>query len=119
MLESVDIVTPDLLALTMIGSAHMLNGRVYRICAGSATAVKLATVQALNRMQIKVASIGKDAEQDVIYAVSGERNVEVRVEALNPKSSRMRISARQGEQDDVFTAAEVLAHTEQLLAIPA
>lgn len=115
---STPIATPDLLMLTMVGSVRLLNGKAYRVCAGSATTVKVATVKALNRMRIKVASIAKDAGQDVIFAMSGERHVEVRVEALNPQSSRMRITARQGEQDDVLTAAEVIAHTERLLAQP-
>lgn len=119
MLESAEIINPSLLALTLTGSVSILNGRVYRICAGSASAVKVAAVRALNKMSIKVASIAKDAGQDVILAVSGERSVEVRVETLSSQSVRMRISARQGEESDVQTAAEVIACTERLLAQPA
>lgn len=119
MFDVTDIVTSDLLALTAIGSVYMLNGKVYRISAGSAAAVKVAVVKALNKMRIKVASIAKEAEQDVILAVSGERWVEVRVEALDPQSARMRISAHQGALNDVRTAAEVIACTERLLAQPA
>lgn len=119
MLDVTDMVTPELLALTTIGSVFVFNGKVYRVCAGSAAAVKVAVVKSLNRMRIKVASIGKDAEQDVILAVSGERWVEVRVEALDPRSARMRISARQDERNDVKTAAEIIASTERLLAQPA
>ena len=119
MFEVTDITTPDLLILTTVGSVQLLNGKASRICAASATAVKVAAVKVLNRMRIKVASITRDAGQDVIVAVSGERSVEVRVEALNPQSTRMRISARQGERDDVSTVAEVIAMTERLLAMPA
>ena len=118
MLESVKITNPELLGSTAIGSVFMLNEKVYRICAGSAAAVKVAAVKALNRMRIKVASIDKDAGQDVILAISGERNVEVRVETLNPQSVRMRISAHQGKRNDVQTAAEIIARTECLLAQP-
>lgn len=118
MLESAKITNPELLASTAIGSVFMLNEKVYRICAGSATAVKVAAMKALNRMHIKVASIGKDAGQDVIYAVSGKRSVEVCVETLNPQTVRMRICARQDERNDVPTAAEVIARTERLLAQP-
>lgn len=119
MLESADIVTQDLMALTIIGSVYVLNGKMYRVCAGSTSAVKVAAVKALNQMRIKVASIAKDSGQDVILAMSGERNVEVRVEAIDVQSTRMRISARQGELDDVRTATEVIAQTERLLAEPA
>jgi len=118
MFDVTDIVNPDLLTLTAIGSVYMLNGKVYRICAGSTSVVKVAAVKALNKMRIKVASIAKDAGQDVILAVSGERWVEVRVEALNPQSVRMRISAHQDGRSDVQTAAEVIACTERLLAQP-
>jgi hypothetical protein len=110
-----DIISPDPLALSVIGSVYVFNGSMYRVCAGSAAAVKVATVKALNRMRIKVASIDKDSGQDVILAMSGERRVEVRVEALDPKSSRMQIFAQQGEKEDVQTAAEVVACTERML----
>ncbi len=113
MLNTAEIAKP---ALTMIGSVYMLDGNVYRICAGSAAAVKAAVIKALNRMRIKVVSIAKDAGQDVILAVSNEHLVEVRVETLNPQSVRMCISANQDEQNDIQTAAEVIAHTEHLLA---
>jgi len=52
----------------------------------------------------------------MILTVSGERNVEVKVEAINGQSARMQISAKQGKNDDVLTAAEVIAQTERLLA---
>lgn len=118
MLEPGNITNPELLASTAVGSVFMLNEKVYRICAGSATAVKMAVMKSLNRMHIKVASIGKDAGQDVIYAESGQRKVEVCVETLNPQSVRMRISARQDKRNDIQTAAEVIARTERLLAHP-
>ena len=111
---------PDAVSLGVVGSVYVLNGGLHRVCAGSAGAVKVATVKALNRMRIKVASIAKDAEQqDVILAMSGERRVEVRVEALDKGSSRLHIQARQGEHDDVRTAVEVVAFTERMLAQPA
>ena len=117
MLESAEISNPELLAMTVIGSVFMLNGKVYRICAGSAAAVRAAAVKTLNRMRIKVVSIARDAGQDVILAVSNEHMVEVRVETLNPQSVRMCISAHQDdEQNDVQTAAEIIASTERLLA---
>jgi hypothetical protein len=115
----VKIATPDLLALTMVGPVKLLNGWASRVCAASAAVVGAATVKALNRMRIKVSSISKDAGQDVILAVSGERSVEVWVEPLGAKSSRIRVSAHQGRQDDVVTVAEVIEHTERLLAQPA
>jgi hypothetical protein len=118
MLESAEVIKQDLLAMSVIGSVYILNGGVYRVCAGSSAAVRVATVKALNRMRIKVASIGRDSDQDVIFAMSGERKVEVRVESLNAKSARMKISAHQGEDTDVRTAAEVIAQTERLLANP-
>ncbi len=117
--ETIDIATPDLLLLTMVGSVQMLNGSVCRVCSASAASVRVATVKALNRMRIKVASIGKEDGNDRILAVSGERNIEVEVEQLGHRSTRMRISARQGEDNDILTAAEVIVHTEQLLSTSA
>ena len=118
MLETIELATPDLLVLTMVGSIQLFNGKSNRVCAASAAAVKVAAVKALNRMRIKVASIAREAGQDVILAISGERQVEVRVEAIDPQSARMRIWARQGARNDVNTVAEVVAHTERLLALP-
>ena len=114
--ETIDIATPDLLLLTMLGSVQMLNGSVCRVCAASAASVRVATVKALNRMRIKVASIDKGDGNDRILAVSGERNIEVEVEQLGHRSTRMRISAKQGGDNDILTAAEVIAQTEQLLS---
>ena len=119
MLETIKLATPDLLVLTMVGSIPFLNGKANRVCTSSAAAVKVATVKALNRMRIKVASIDREAGQDLILAISGERHVEVSVEAINPQSARIRISARQGTDDDMITAAEVISQTERLLAQPA
>lgn len=96
----------------------LLDGSMARDCAGSAGAVKVATVKALNRLHIKVATIGKDAGDDVILAMSGERRVEVRVEALDTESSRLHIHARQGELNDTHTAAEVIAFAERMLTQP-
>lgn len=93
----------------------LLDGRVARDCPGSVGAVKVATVKALNRMRIKVTTIGKDAGDDVILAMSGERRVEVRVEALDTQSSRLHIHARQGDENDAHTAAEVIAFAEMLM----
>lgn len=99
-----------------IGSVYMLNGNVYRVCSGSVAGVKAAAVKALNRMCIKVASIGKMANQDVIVAMSGERNVEVWVKALSEKTVRLGISAKQSGEEDIRTAAEIIAQTERVLA---
>ena len=96
----------------------LLDGRVARDCNSSVGAVKVATVKALNCLHIKVASIGKDAGDDVILAMSGERRVEVRVEALGAQSSRLHIRAQQGEHNDVHTAAEIIVSTERLLRHP-
>lgn len=103
-------------SMGVIGSVYMLNGNVYRVCTGSVTAVKAAAVKALNRMRIKVASIGKMANQDVIVAMSGERNVEVWVKALSEKTVRLGISAKQSGEEDIRTAAEIIAQTERVLA---
>ena len=38
MLEIINIATPDLMTLTVVGSVQMLNGKASRVCAASASA---------------------------------------------------------------------------------
>ncbi len=101
--------------IRLIARAHTVNGYAYRICAAPLTITLLAVVSALNLMRIKVASIQRGAQRDVVRAISGERDVEVEVEAISPSATRVRTVARQGASYDSATAIEIIVQTEKIL----
>jgi hypothetical protein len=101
--------------IRLIARAHTVNGYAYRICAAPLASTLLAVVSTLNAMRIKVASIRRTSQRDVVRAISGERDVEVEVEAVSPTTTQFRTVARQGASYDSATAIEIIAQTEQML----
>ncbi len=101
--------------LRLLASAHTVNGYAYRICAAPMAKTLHAVVSALNLMRIKVASIRRGTQRDVVRAISGERDVEVEVEAISPTTTRVRTVARQGASYDTATAVEIIVQTEKIL----
>lgn len=101
--------------IRLIAGTHTVNGYAYRICAAPIAMTLLAVVSALNQMRIKVASIRRNSQCDVVRAISGERDVEVVVEAISSTTTRVRTVARQGASYDSATAIEIIVQTEKIL----
>ena len=105
--------------IRLIARAHTVNGYAYRICAAPMSMTLYAVVSALNQMRIKIASIRRNSQRDVVRAISGERDIEVEVEAVSPTSTRVRTMARQGASYDSATAIEIIVQTEKILVAAA
>src|SRR5262245_52836463 len=64
------------------GVSHTLGGIVYKTFSEPLPKVKQATLTALKRMDIKVASVEKTEQGEVIKAKASNRAIEVQFEAL-------------------------------------
>ena len=99
------------------GVGHQLGGIVYKTFTEPQAQVKKAALAALKRMAIKVESIGKIDNGEIIKARAADRVIEIELEALTPNTTRMRAVARKdgGIIVDSSTAVEIIVQTEKLL----
>ncbi|MDP1981949.1 MAG: DUF3568 family protein [Sulfuritalea sp.] len=95
------------------GVAQTLNGRAYRTFTAPVGEVKQATLGALKRMDIKVISSKRVANEEVIVAKAADREIEISLEVLSPNSTRMRSVTRQGLLYDSATSLEIVLQTEK------
>jgi hypothetical protein len=79
--------------------------------------VRNATVTALARMGMKVESTGKMDRGVMVRAKGGDREVEIWLETVTPKATRMRTMAKQGALlYDSATSTEIILQTERVLS---
>jgi len=95
------------------GVAQSLNGRAYRTFTAPVAEVKHATLAALKRMDIKVMSSKRVANEEVIIARATDREIEITLEVLSPNSTRMRSVTTQGLLYDSATSLEIVLQTEK------
>lgn len=113
----------DPLTLTALGVGagaginHTMNGYTYHTFSEPLPRVKQAALVALGRMSIKVESTEKDGVIETINAKSAGRSVELELEVISPKATRLRSIARKNALVmDSATAEEVIAQTRRALA---
>ena len=98
--------------------AYTLDGIAYRTFTASLPQVESATRTALNRMGIKVEATSKIDQGKAIKAVSNDRDIEIELEMISPKTTRIRTVAKQGIFfKDRATATEIIIQTERALGI--
>lgn len=99
------------------GVGHQLGGIVYKTFTEPEARVKRAALAALKRMAVKVESVGRIDNGEIIKAKAADRNIEIELEALTPNTTRMRAVARKngGILVDSATAVEIIVQTEKLL----
>jgi len=98
------------------GVSHTLGGIVYKTFTEPMPKVKRATLTALKRMDIAVESIQANQEGEVIKAKASNRTIEVQLESLTPKTTRIRVTAdSDGFFKDSATATEIILQTERVL----
>ena len=100
-----------------VGVDHTLNGTVYKTFTTPVDNVQVATLKALDDMAIKVTEKQKTASGWDIKATAANRRIEVQLEALTPKTTRMRVVAK---KDKIFfkdssTATEIIIKTAETL----
>jgi len=96
--------------------AYTLDGIAYRTFTASLPRVERATLGAFNRMGSTMESNEKTEKGKVIKASAVGREIEVELEALTPKTTRIRIVAKDGVFfKDRATATEIILQTGEIL----
>jgi len=100
-----------------VGAAHHLGGISYKTFTETLPDVKRATIAALRRMAIEVSAVERMENGERIVAKAADRDIEIELESLTPRTTRMRSVARQdgGLLVDSATAVEIIIQTEKVL----
>jgi hypothetical protein len=95
---------------------YTIDGVTYRTFTAPAPQVRQATMAALERMGIRVLSTNTFEGGEVFYADSETRAIELELEPVSPRATRIRVAAKNGGFFyDRATALEIVAQTERLL----
>ena len=97
------------------GVQHTLSGISYRTFSAPLPQVRSAVMGALRHMDIKVGTKDTTETGERFTARAADREIEVELEAITPKTTRMRSTARSGFVRDAATATEIILQTERLL----
>lgn len=102
---------------TAAGVQHTLTGIAYKTFTVPLPRMRTAVNQALSQMDIKVGATEKmsNAKGERIKARAADRDIEIELEALTSKTTRMRSIARSGLLLDSATATEIILQTEKAL----
>lgn len=110
------------LAVTMAGAGataalgHSITGPSYRTFTAPFTTVRKASIAALKRMGIELESFGKFEGGEIIYARAEGRSIEIELEPISRRATRMRVATRNGGLFyDSATANEIVLQTEKML----
>lgn len=111
------------LAISVLGAGagtalrYSLDGATSRTFTAPAAAVKHASLAALERMGIAFESFDRFEHGELIYARAENREIEIEIEPISARATRMRIAAKNGGFFyDHATASEIVAQTERSLA---
>ena len=95
---------------------YSLNGVSYRTFTANLPAVRKASERALENMGIKLESYGKLDAGVILFASTAGRSVEIELEPISARATRVRVAARDGGfLYDTATASEIVAQTERIL----
>ncbi|HEX5611171.1 MAG TPA: DUF3568 family protein [Burkholderiales bacterium] len=102
---------------TAAGVQHTLTGIAYKTFTVPLPRMRTAVNQALNQMDIKIGATEKmsNAKGERIKARAADRDIEIELEALTSRTTRMRSIARSGLLLDSATATEIILQTEKAL----
>jgi Protein of unknown function (DUF3568) len=109
-------------ALSLVGAGagtalrYGWDGVAYRTFTAPAPAVKEASLEALEHMGIVLEATGTYEGGELIFARSENRTIEIELEPISARATRVRIAAKNGGLFyDTATAAEIVAQTERRL----
>ena len=98
--------------------AYTLDGIAYKTFTAPLPQVETATRTALDRMGIKVEATSKMDQGKAIKAVTNDRDIEIELEMVSSKTTRIRTVAKQGIFfKDRATATEIIIQTERALGV--
>jgi hypothetical protein len=96
--------------------AYTLDGIAYRTFTAPLPKVEIATRTALDQMGIKVEATAKTGQGRAIKALGNDREIEIELEMVSSKTTRIRTVAKQGVFfKDRATATEIILQTERIL----
>lgn len=115
------------LALSVLGAGagsalrYSLDGIMYRTYTAPGATVKESTLAALERMGVIVDGTEPYEHGEIIQARTPNRTIEIEVEPISERATRVRIAAKNGSSwfYDSATATEIAAQTERLLEVAA
>ncbi len=100
-----------------VGISHTLGGIVYKTFTAPLKTVEESSVVAMRDMGVKIVSRATNKEGErVINATAKDREIEVVLEPLTPRTTRMRVIASNGLLKDSATATEIMLQTERVLS---
>lgn len=110
------------LAVSVVGAGagtalrYGIDGVAYRTFTAPAPDVRKASLAALEQMGMDFESADTFEGGEVLHARSAKRIIEIEVEPISARATRVRIAAKNGGLFyDSATASEIVAQTERLL----
>lgn len=101
---------------TGTGVSYTLDSIAYKTFAASEGKVRSATLKTLSRMAIDVKEDKANGSGRKIVALAGDRTIDIELERLTAKTSRMRVTAKHGWFfRDRATATEIIVQAERTL----
>ena len=99
------------------GVEHALSGISYKTFAASMKEMRIATFYTLDRMDMDVIDQVRTGSGWQIIALAYDRTIEIELEALSRRTTRMRVVVNQGGLffKDAATATEIIVQTAETL----
>ena len=98
------------------GVGYTLDSIVYKTFTAPEKDLRKATLASLKRMAIDVTDTQVKESGTEIMATAGDRTVDIELDRITPKTSRMRVNVKQGWFfRDRATATEIILQTERAL----
>jgi hypothetical protein len=98
--------------------SYTLDGIAYRTFTASLPQLEGATRTALDRMGIRISETAKTEQGKAIKALTNDREIEIELEMVSAKTTRIRTVAKQGLFfKDRATATEIIMQTEKVLGV--
>jgi hypothetical protein len=99
------------------GVDHTLSGIAYKTFSVSTNELRFATLKTLHRMDISVIRDEDTPDHHAIDGKASDRTIEIELEPLTRRTTRMRVVANMGGLffKDAATATEIIVQTAQTL----
>jgi len=112
------------LAIALVGAGagtalrYNMDGVTSRTFTAPAAEVKNASLAAIERMGLAFESLEIFEHGELLYARTENRAIQIEIEPISPRATRMRITAKNGSYFlyDNATASEIVAQTERSLS---
>ncbi len=100
------------------GVNHTLSGIAYKTFMTPVDELHFATLKTLGRMDMEVSEDKETASGFDILALARDREIEIELESLTSKTTRMRVVVNKGEIffKDAATATEIIIQTAETMA---